>query len=58
MTAITSFDALPLVLHVKDIAEILSISQIPHMRWFAPAKSAVSAQDVLTVSRKTRRSNI
>ena len=27
MAAITSFDDLPLVLHVKDLAEILSISQ-------------------------------
>ena len=27
MTTITSFENLPLVLHVKDLAEILSISQ-------------------------------
>ena len=27
MTVITSFDNLPLVLHVKDLANILSISQ-------------------------------
>ena len=27
MAVITSFDNLPLVLHVKDLAEILSISQ-------------------------------
>ena len=27
MAAITSFDHLPLVLHVKELAEILSVSQ-------------------------------
>ena len=52
MAVITSFENLPLVLHVKDLAEVLSISKIRPMRWFAPVKSAASAQAVPTASPK------